>query len=138
MKAVPKPKKGTARAKKKYIESLKNKLQVLFNRWIVLRDGGCITCGSTNNLQASHYFSVGSAPAVRYNDENAHAQCAKCHLETHNKGGYRYAMAMLNKYGEEKMDDLLLRSSMKCEYSEEWLLEKIQEYTNRINAINAS
>lgn len=59
-------------------------------------------------------------------------------MEAHNKGGYRYAMAMLNKYGVDKMDDLLLRSSTKREYTEEWLLEKIQEYTNRINAINAS
>lgn len=138
MKSVPKPKKGTAKANRKRIKLLKEKLQVLFNKWIVLRDGECITCGRTDNLQASHYFSVGSSPSVRFDEENAHAQCARCHMEAHNKGGYRYAMAMLNKYGVDKMDDLLLRSSTKREYTEEWLLEKIQEYTNRINAINAS
>lgn len=136
MKAIPKPLKGTGKTKRARIKALKARLQWAFNAFIVSRDKECFTCGSKQNLQASHYFSVASSPATRYAENNVHAQCAKCHLETHNKGGYRYAMAMLNKYGVEEMDKLLVLSSSNVSYTEEWLREKIEYYRAEIERIN--
>jgi len=138
MRNIPKPKKGTGSIKRDEIRKLKVKLQTIFNKYIVLRDKECITCSSSNFLQASHYFSVHGCPSVRYDEENAHAQCGKCHMEVHNKGGYKYAMAMLNKYGVERMDALLKRAHIQSNYSKEWLEQKINEYKAKINAINAS
>lgn len=136
MKSIPKPIKGTGKNKRARIKALKKRLQWAFNAYVVLRDGECFTCGGVNNLQASHYFSVASSPATRYDETNVHAQCARCHMEAHNKGGYRYAMAMLNKYGVDKMDKLLLASSSSAEYSEEWLRERIDYYSKQIAELN--
>ena len=58
-----------------------------FNAYIRLRDAGkpCICCGvalSTESIggayDAGHYRSVGSAPHLRFEENNCHAQTKKC------------------------------------------------------------
>lgn len=58
-----------------------------FNRFIRLRDSGlpCICCGQPLELDsvgggcdAGHYRSVGSAPHLRFNEDNCHAQRKRC------------------------------------------------------------
>lgn len=137
MKAVPKPKKGAQKTKRQRISDLKKKVQEAFNRYIVLRDGKCFTCGSDRNLQASHYFAVKSAPATRYDENNVHAQCSRCHIETHNKGGYRYAMAMLTRYGEELMDKLLAKSCSKAKFTEQGLIELLCYYKGKVSYLES-
>jgi hypothetical protein len=61
-------------------------LQTVFNRYIRLRDEGkpCISCGTTKPVQyaAGHYFTIGSCPALRFDEDNVHLQCNKnCNLE---------------------------------------------------------
>jgi hypothetical protein len=57
--------------------------QIVFNRYIRLRDQlaghPCISSGrpldwSGNNVDAGHYRSRGSAPNLRFNEDNCHAQ----------------------------------------------------------------
>ena len=75
-------------------EALKSKPQLLaeaqkeFNRFIRLRDKGlpCISCGNYpksdhltgGNMDCGHYRSIGSAPELRFTEDNAHAQCKRC------------------------------------------------------------
>lgn len=79
------------RAKKEAIKTLPTLLkeaQVAFNAYIRLRDRDqpCISCGAPakadygyqKGRDAGHYRSVGSAPQVRFNANNVHAQCVKC------------------------------------------------------------
>lgn len=59
-----------------------------FNRYVRLRDRGtcCISCGVVLALESSvgggydcgHFRSVGSAPHLRFDPDNAHGQCKKC------------------------------------------------------------
>lgn len=59
-----------------------------FNKYIRLRDRGtcCISCGAVLALESSvgggydcgHFRSVGSAPHLRFDPDNAHGQCKKC------------------------------------------------------------
>jgi hypothetical protein len=48
--------------------------QIVFNRFIRLRDEGdsCISCGRNTGakMNAGHYKSVGSTPALRFNEDN--------------------------------------------------------------------
>jgi len=63
-----------------------NILQKVFNTYIRQRDKGrpCISCGTlTGQMHAGHYRSVGSAPHLRFNENNVHVQCATCNNFLH-------------------------------------------------------
>lgn len=84
------------------------KLQVVFNEYIRYRDYHlpCISCGIRyGQMQAGHFFPVGNYPAVRFNEDNCHKQCAQCN---NHKGGnlHEYRPALINKIGSEKFLDL--------------------------------
>lgn len=57
------------------------KAQEVFNKWIRIRDANkpCISCGTLGPCQwhAGHYKSVGAHPEIRFNEDNAHRQCAQ-------------------------------------------------------------
>ena len=55
------------------------KVQVEFNKMIVRRDGKSVLSGSKDNLQASHFFSVGGNGALRFYPPNVHAMTAGEH-----------------------------------------------------------
>lgn len=56
--------------------------QIVFNRWIRLRDEGknCISCDKPmhKKINAGHYRSVGACPELRFDELNVHAQCEHC------------------------------------------------------------
>ena len=80
--------KKVLREKLKTHKDYLNELQVVFNTFIRLRDvsESCISCGA--NMQnrkgdASHYYSVGSTPALRFNEDNVHLACVPCNQFAH-------------------------------------------------------
>ena len=141
----PKPKKVKVKRKKsrKPLSILKENLQRIFNRYIVLKDGQCITCGSRYNLQCSHYFSVGAAPSIRYNEINAHCQCSGCHQGYHAQGnskimlggGHTYAMYMLSVYGENVIAELKAEGSKSYKWTIDELKEKIDYYSGLVESM---
>ena len=71
----------------KTLPQLKAEAQAAFNAYIRARDAGkpCICCGlplSSGDVggayDCGHYRSVGSAPHLRYDERNAHAQRKQC------------------------------------------------------------
>lgn len=70
--------------------------QTVFNQYIRKRDAhlGCVSCDKPETWQgqwhASHYKSVGSSPALRFDPLNVHKSCSVCnnHLSG-NIAGYR-------------------------------------------------
>jgi 5-methylcytosine-specific restriction endonuclease McrA len=72
-----------SRSKRKSLKSQTVKVSVVqadFNKLIRLRDGKCMYCGTTENLQCSHVKSVGAYPHLRLDDMNAITLCMKHHL----------------------------------------------------------
>lgn len=70
--------------------------QAAFNAYIRLRDAGkpCICCGrptadSPNSVDAGHYRSRGSAPHLRFDERNCHAQLKQCNRYRFDVAGYR-------------------------------------------------
>lgn len=65
-----------------------DKVQEAFNSAIKRRDMRCMIrdyepcCGQ---LEASHFYTVGSSPALRFYPSNCYAQCQKHHWNHHNK-----------------------------------------------------
>lgn len=62
------------------------KVQAVFNRFIRLRDAGlpCVSCNMLpaqkrgGTMDCGHYRSTGSAPHLRFVEDNAAAQCVEC------------------------------------------------------------
>lgn len=76
--------------------------QAAFNRYIRLRDAGkpCICCGQPMGptvpggaVDAGHYRSRGSAPHLRFDERNVHAQRKQCNrYGSGNVLGYRFGL----------------------------------------------
>ncbi|WP_186013793.1 recombination protein NinG [Burkholderia gladioli] len=82
-------------------------LQGAFNAWVRARDAGkpCISCGRFHQGQwhAGHYRSVGSEPALRFEPDNVHLQCAPCN--THLSGNLiPYRINLIKKIGIERVE----------------------------------
>lgn len=85
---------------------LLNELQVIFNRYIRLRDAHqpCISCGRHHKGQyhAGHYKSRGAHPELRFCEDNVFKQCSVCN--NHRSGeilGFREGI--INRIGEERL-----------------------------------
>jgi len=102
------------KAELKTIPELKREAQTVFNQWIRLRDKGspCISCGKPDNQNgyqmgrdAGHYRSVGSAPHLRFEENNVHAQCVHCNQYlSGNVIGYR--LGLIERIGIEEVERL--------------------------------
>ena len=102
---------------KEKLKSLKTRsewlkeLQVIFNKFIRLRDAGlpCISCGhpddGSRQRHASHYKSVGGNPALRFDPNNCHASCSICN--NYLSGNLvPYRVALIAKVGQGEVDRL--------------------------------
>lgn len=65
--------------KKASAKTLKNRATSLHSEYVRKRDGACVRCGATANLQAAHI--VGRRAAFTRTDEaNSRALCPGCHM----------------------------------------------------------
>ena len=73
-----------ARERVKTGPTLRKEAQAAFNAWVRTRDAGkpCVSCGRPDDghrqRHAGHYKSVGGHPALRFEPDNCHSQCATC------------------------------------------------------------
>jgi hypothetical protein len=78
--------------------------QAAFNAFIRERDATepCISCGQYHDRfwDAGHYRSVGTQPALRFDETNVHKQCVHCNQH---RGGniVEYRLRLLAKIGPE-------------------------------------
>jgi hypothetical protein len=101
-------------------------VQKLINRCAVLRDwhDGCISCDKGPNWNGtwhgSHYKSVGSNSALRYNLFNISKACSQCNW--HKAGAIAdYAPRIALKWGDERLE-WLNNHPRSREYSTEYLM----------------
>lgn len=84
-------------------------LQVVFNKFIRLRDKGnkCISCDNylKGKYDAGHFYSTGSYPELRFNELNVHGQCVYCNQ--HKRGNiHEYREGLIKRIGEKKLKEL--------------------------------
>jgi hypothetical protein len=124
-------------AKTKTIGKLKKDLQVIFNKYIRLRDNGkpCISCGEYNTLQAGHFYAVGGYDGLRFDEDNVHGECAGCNCfnESHL---ITYYDNLKQKIGEVDFEDLQKRAEAYkmngYKFTRMELNEKIEYYKQKI------
>ena len=118
-------------------------LQNLFNRYIRTRDQHkpCISCGATDEvfgLECGHYLTIGSRPELRFHEDNAHGQCARCNRNlSGNQQAYR--QNLIDRIGLERVEKLegpfyrkkRLKDSLEdIELMRAYYHNKIRELTN--------
>jgi 5-methylcytosine-specific restriction endonuclease McrA len=90
---------------------LKDELDRITSLLVRARDRRCVTCGTTENLECSHYFKRGYL-ATRWNLTNCNAQCSR-ENGIHNVNPFKYRAYMVKLIGEDGLDELFkLRNSV--------------------------
>lgn len=82
------------------------KVQEAFNSAIKRRDCRCMVKDfepCSRQLEASHFFSVGSSPSLRFYPPNCYAQCSVHHWRHHNSRDWtdKYELWMSDNHKEE-------------------------------------
>ena len=83
------------------------KTQAVFNKWIRERDKdkGCVSCKSPKIEHASHFFSAGKFPALRFHEDNVHGSCLRCNYFM-NGNLLEYRKTLVKRIGEERLEIL--------------------------------
>ena len=116
--------------------------QTAFNAWIRRRDQlagyACISSGlpldwSGNNVDAGHYRSRGSAPHLRFNEDNVHAQSKK--ENRYNSGNaIDYRIGLIARIGLERVEALEAGQAER-KWTIEQLIEIKQFYRAKLRAL---
>jgi hypothetical protein len=105
-----------------------------FNTFIRLRDRDkpCISCGGKLGAKydAGHYYSAGGHYALRFDENNVHAQCVQCNQHLHgNLTAYR--VGLIERIGFEKVEELDAKSQETSNYTRENVKNIIQLYKSK-------
>lgn len=90
----------------KTLSEYKKELQVIFNKFIRLRDKGlnCISCNKPAKKEnAGHYRSVGGNPELRFEELNNNLQCEYCNTYLHGNL-IDYRINLIKKIGIDKVE----------------------------------
>lgn len=88
----------------------KKELQVLVNKFVNLRDRGkpCISCDTPDiglKRDASHFWSQGGNPSVRFDLDNIHSACVRCNRDLHGNL-LEYRPRLIKKIGIKRFTEL--------------------------------
>lgn len=116
--------------------NLKRKAWELWSKYIRARDVRCVTCGSTNQLCAGHFWHG----VLDFDPMNINCQCNK--FNTFLSGNLApYSVYLINKYGTEKFKDLEKRHyiAMKGEFrSDADYLKMIEDYKQKLQDLESN
>ena len=89
------------------VPELRKKAGMRFRAWIRRRDEDkpCISCGSFNTSDASHYYSAGHYPELEFHENNVHLACKKCNTFLHGNL-IEYRKGLLERIGGDKIEEL--------------------------------
>ena len=132
-----KKKKKTMIDAMKTTRDLVNELQIIFNRWIRLRDQNktCISCNTilTKEMKydAGHFYPCGSYPNLRFEPFNVHAQCVHCNRDRHGNL-HEYRNGLIKRYGIKEVERLDQLKNGSNKWTKEDLMEMKKMYLQLI------
>ena len=116
-----------------------NICQKVFNTYIRTRDKDkpCISCDKflkEKDINASHFYSVGSSPNLRFNEDNVHNSCIRCNKDLHGNL-IEYALRLPNRIGIERFNELAQARNTPALYSIDDVKELIAIYKVKIKEL---
>lgn len=125
----------------KSVSQYRNELQKVFNEYIRLRDAKqpCISCAKPLPVKydAGHFYSVGSYPNLRFNEDNVHGQCVECNQHRHGNL-LEYAPRLNDRIGFERASKLMAKRNEPLKLSLNEIKEKIKEYKWKVKNLRLS
>tara|TARA_R100001369_G_scaffold23515_1_gene43217 strand:+ start:2218 stop:2607 length:390 start_codon:yes stop_codon:yes gene_type:complete len=127
------------------IKSRKNivkRLDTVFSLYIRLKDSEdemvkCFTCNKVShykkNMQCGHFQSRKSY-STRWDVTNCAVQCYGCNVMQQGRQ-YEFALNLIQKYGKQIVDDLIIKSKQIVKYSNDDLESMIIYYNNLLNKL---
>lgn len=148
-KAVAKAQAEDRKATRAKLDAMRTKPQLVkaaqkaFNDFIRARDAiqHCISCGKpptdvANTVDAGHYRSVGSAPHLRFVEENCHAQCKHCNQ--HLAGNHvSYRQGLIARIGLQAVERIEADNTAR-KYTKEGLIEIARHYNAQTRILKAN
>jgi predicted HTH domain antitoxin len=126
------------REKIKTLSDYQKDLQLVFNKFIRLRDINlkCVSCDKPydGNFHASHYFSVGHFPHLRFNELNVHGACVECNVHKHGNTA-EYSINLPKRIGLDNYNKLLNQRIVKHKYTRSELQDLIKHYKEKIKEL---
>lgn len=135
--------------KKKSVSTLKVELQKVFNTYIRLRDTEydkgkaffvCVSCDTPKDLDqmhAGHFWSVGGNEAVRFDEDNCHAQCIRCNMHLHGNL-LEYRVKLIRKIGQQRFDTLEIRRHNRSKMMAFEIEVLIDDYKSKIERLKSN
>lgn len=120
----PKPVKKKAYSAER--KALVKEADRVFSLYIRKRDGHCVCCGTTENLQCGHLFTRGTY-STRWDEDNAFAQCGGCNLK-HEHDTYPLTNYFLNRFGKAAYDELYKKHKTPAKFTNADLRDLIKKY----------
>lgn len=97
----------------------------------------CVTCGVAKpikEMQAGHYEKR-SVNSLRFDERNVHPQCPGCNV--FKQGNYpRYATFMINRYGQEILDELEKEAKTLMQFKAHQLEAIISLYKAKLESLH--
>lgn len=118
---------------KRSLPWLRKKAGELFRAWVRKRDKDqpCVSCGSYNTSDASHFYSAGHYPELELNEGNCHLACKKCNLFL-SGNLLEYRKRLIDRIGidrVEKLDQIAARAKQTgYKHNRFFLIEQILKY----------
>jgi hypothetical protein len=115
-----------------------NELQVIFNKYIRLRDKDqpCISCDRPliGKYDAGHFMSCGSHPNLRFMETNVHGQCVHCNQHKHGNI-FEYSLRLPKRIGEYEYNGLLAEKDKPLKLTLPEILELKEVYKQKIKGL---
>jgi len=127
--------KTMSKKKKVSISDLIAKARKRFNNFIRERDKGkgCISCPKEGIDHAGHYYSAGSYPSMRFDEDNCHGQGCGCNLFKHGNL-IEYRKGLVNRYGEDFVKVLDIKADTYKRDGWKWEREYLEQIIERYEA----
>lgn len=127
----------------KSLPQLKKELDVVFSRFIRLRDsrpddfGYCYTCGKRIHYKEGHcgHFVPRNILTTRWLESNCKLQCVGCNLYGNGKI-LDFEENLVKELGQEEVDILKARRHQVMKVNRAWYEEMIELYKNKAKEIN--
>ena len=122
----------------KSVSAYRRELQKVFNEFSRLRDSKepCISCGKPLPVKydAGHFYSVGSYPNLRFNEDNVHAQCVECNQHKHGNL-LEYAPRLTERIGFERASKLMVLRNEPLRLSLDEIKQLIEQYKWKVKTL---
>lgn len=122
----------------KSVSHWRRDLQQAFNAYVRERDKHrpCISCDKplVGKFDAGHFYSVGSYPNLRFNEDNCHGQCVECNQHKHGNL-IEYSLRLPERIGTSQYHHLHQIKNDALRLSLDEIKEKIQHYRKLLKSL---